>query len=151
MDSVMEQPPVVEGQDETNDMYNLAADELASKEMEAFLMSLEKNDIGDVLKKDLKKKLEVATTKLNDLFKQQQAISVEEEIDQAALDRELTLQTAALGEEKARGKADNMRNLLLQKRVVSLNNQVELSEQKAKSVTLQWLVLSFTNISSCQK
>lgn len=134
----MEQPPIAEGQDETNDMYNLAADELASKEMEAFLMSLEKNDIGDVLKKDLKKKLEVATTKLNDLFKQQQAMSVEEEIDQAALDRELTLQTAALGEEKARGKADNMRNLLLQKRVVSLNNQVELSEQKAKSVTLQW-------------
>lgn len=134
----MEQPPVVEGQDETNDMYNLAADELASKEMEEFLMSLDKNDIGDVLKKDLKKKLEVATTKLNDLFKQQQAMSVEEEIDQAALDRELTLQTAALGEEKARGKADNMRNLLLQKRVVSLNNQVELSEQKAKSVTLQW-------------
>lgn len=138
MDSAMEQPPIAEGQDETNDMYNLAADELASKEMEAFLMSLEKNDIGDVLKKDLKKKLEVATTKLNDLFKQQQAMSVEEEIDQAALDRELTLQTAALGEEKARGKADNMRNLLLQKRVVSLNNQVELSEQKAKSVTLQW-------------
>lgn len=134
----MEQPPIAEGQDETNDMYNFAADELASKEMEAFLMSLEKNDIGDVLKKDLKKKLEVATTKLNDLFKQQQAMSVEEEIDQAALDRELTLQTAALGEEKARGKADNMRNLLLQKRVVSLNNQVELSEQKAKSVTLQW-------------
>lgn len=134
----MEQPPIAEGQDETNDTYNLAADELASKEMEAFLMSLEKNDIGDVLKKDLKKKLEVATTKLNDLFKQQQAMSVEEEIDQAALDRELTLQTAALGEEKARGKADNMRNLLLQKRVVSLNNQVELSEQKAKSVTLQW-------------
>lgn len=141
MDDELLRAPALDSHGEaTLDMFDLAADELAAKEMEQFLMSVEKNDIGDILKKDLKKKLEAATAKLNDLFKQQQALSVEEEFDQSALEKELTLLAAAQGEEKARGKADQLRNLLLQKRVTTLNNQVELSEQKARSVTIQWLV-----------
>ena len=139
MDEELKRAPSTDNHgDSTIDMFDLAADELAAKEMEQFLMSVEKNDIGDILKKDLKKKLEAATAKLNDLFKQQQALSVEEELDQSALEKELTLLAAAQGEEKAKGKADHMRNLLLQKRVTALNNQVELSEQKARSVTIQW-------------
>ena len=127
--------------DETNELYNLSADEEAVDEMEAFLDSLEKTDIGEILKKDLKKKLEFATTKLSDLFKKQQELNVEEEeLEQVETEKDPAIQTTIqqTNEEKAPKKQDNLKQLMLQKKVQSLNNQVELADQKARSVTIQW-------------
>ena len=128
--------------DETNELYNLSADEEAADEMEAFLNSIEKTDIGEILKRDLKKKLEFATTKLSDLFKKQQELNVEEEeLEQVATEKDPTIQTTIqqqTNEEKIPKKQDNLKQLMLQKKVQSLNNQVELADQKARSVTLQW-------------
>lgn len=128
--------------DETNELYNLSADEEAADEMEAFLNSIEKTDIGEILKRDLKKKLEFATTKLSDLFKKQQELNAEEEeLEQVETEKDPTIQTTIqqqTNEEKIPKKQDNLKQLMLQKKVQSLNNQVELADQKARSVTLQW-------------
>lgn len=132
-------PPVEVDHDETNEMYNLAADEAASKEMSEFLETLEKDNMGEVIKTTLHKKLEFATSKLAELFKKQQDLAVEEEMDILELQKEATIANAtAQSEEKTNKKQDNMKQLMLQKKVNALNNQVELSEQKARSVTVQW-------------
>lgn len=135
-------PPVEQENDETHEMFNLSADEEAAKEMEEFLAAVEKEDISEAIRQGLKKKLESATTKLSELFKKQQELNAEEEMEvRAELEKELTLQTAAAGalaEEKQAKKQDNMKLIMLQKKATALTNQVELSEQKARSVTLQW-------------
>lgn len=139
MEEAIYNPPVEENHDETNEMYNLAADEAASNEMSEFLETLEKDKVGDVLKITLQKKLEFATSKLSELFKKQQELAVEEEMDIIELQKEVTIATVnAQNEEKTNKKQDNMKQLMLQKKVTALNNQVELSEQKARSVTIQW-------------
>jgi hypothetical protein len=137
-------PPVEDDNDETHEMFNLSADEEAADEMESFLAQLEKDDISDVIRKGLKRKLEVATTKLADLFKRQQELNAEEEEQvRAELEKELhalSQQHAASAPENDRQarKQDQMKQIMLQKKVTVLTNQVELSEQKSRSVTLQW-------------
>jgi ribosome-associated toxin RatA of RatAB toxin-antitoxin module len=155
MDEKEDQPPADEDEyvpsvreeepsDETNEMYNLSADEAAADEMETFLASLEKSDTGAELRKELKAKLEVASTKLADLFKKQQLLNEEEErAAQEAIEKELQqaqkempVQTQA--EEKTAKKQDTLKYIMLQKKANSLMNDVELAEQKSRSVTLQW-------------
>jgi hypothetical protein len=154
MDEKADQPPVDEDEyvptvreeepsDETDEMYNLSADEAAADEMESFLESLEMNDAGAELRKELKAKLEVASTKLADLFKKQQLLQEEEELAaQAAIEKELQQAQAALpqaqAEDKNAKKQDTLKYILLQKKANSLINDVELAEQKSRSVTLQW-------------
>lgn len=139
MEEEIYNPPPEVDHDETHEMYNLAADEQASKEMSEFLETLEKDNLGDVIKTALQKKLEFATSKLSELFKKQAELAAEEEMDILELQKEATLATAtAQIEEKTNKKQDNMKQLMLQKKVTALNNQVELSEQKARSVTVQW-------------
>ena len=135
------EPPSNDDHDETNEMYNLAADEEAAKEMEEFLEALEKNDVSGAIKREMKRKLEATTVKLSGLFKEQRELIVEEEEEEpapVALVKQPSMTAAAALEEKSNRKQDHMKQLLLQKKVTMLDNQVELSQQKARSVTAQW-------------
>lgn len=146
INSELYNPSVEEENDETHEMFNLSADEEAAEEMATFLAELEKDDISEAIRQGLKKKFEVATTKLSGLFKKQQELIAEEEQEvRAELEKELHQLSQqqhagdiSIEDEKKAKKQDHMKQIMLQKRVAALTNQVELADQKSRSVSMQW-------------
>jgi hypothetical protein len=136
------------GDDETHEMHSVALEEQAAKEMEEFLETLEKENLAETIKLSLQKKLEAATTKLAGLFEKQRELSMEEEVDQLELMKIATLANATSGAEveksNANRKQDNMKQIMLQKKINALDNKLELAEQKAHSLTMQWYVFCST-------
>ena len=130
--------------DETNEMYNMSGDEDAAKEMAMFLESIEKNDLTDAIKQTLKAKIENATVKLTGLFERQRTLSLEEEAGHLEKDANNRLASdtanAAAAEDKnvQKQNANNVKNIMAQKKVNTLEEQLEMAEMKARTVTVQW-------------
>ncbi|KAJ1399100.1 hypothetical protein B484DRAFT_438265, partial [Ochromonadaceae sp. CCMP2298] len=128
--------------DQVVDKFNIASDEDAEKELALFLESLDKNDLGSAIKLELRKKLEAATSKLATIFDKQRALLEEEEDDQEANLLEAQSKTAsatAVAEEsRTNRKAEQAKNVALTKKNSVLSRQVQLAEQKSRSVTVQW-------------
>jgi hypothetical protein len=124
--------------DEMDDKYSIAVEEDAAKELGLLLESIDKNDLGNAIKKELRRKLEAATSKLTVLFDKQRALVEEEEFDPEATETTASVEEPPQSKSNRKGVPVEVKNIVLTKKVSALIKQVELSEQKSRSVTLQW-------------
>eukprot|EP00601_Ochromonadales_sp_CCMP2298_P032765 CAMPEP_0173368532 /NCGR_PEP_ID=MMETSP1144-20121109/25548_1 /TAXON_ID=483371 /ORGANISM="non described non described, Strain CCMP2298" /LENGTH=452 /DNA_ID=CAMNT_0014319713 /DNA_START=44 /DNA_END=1399 /DNA_ORIENTATION=+ len=118
---------------------NLEEDEDASREMEAFLAALDKNDLAEEIKREVKSKLQAVTSKLTTLFNKQRDLGQGEEEEVGAISTEALMRNPEDEDAlKLNRKQEQQKILLLTKRLNAQTKTLELTEQKTRATTRQW-------------
>ncbi len=121
-----------------NDL-NWADEEEIANEIASILRKLEESNVANTIKNAYNKKVEVSTARLAKLFEKQKLMTLAEDVDES-LNEILgnQLQQSNKGDDNGSSHKDNVVQMMLQKKIVNLKKQLDMSDQKARSATLQW-------------
>lgn len=120
-------------------VVNWREEEVIEREIEDLLSHIEKQNIAESFKKAVKEKIVKAVQKVAKVVAKSRPRTITEDVgDLSAASmlarndgpRETVVETA--------DKAESLAIILMQKKMINLRKQVELAEQKSRSVTLQW-------------
>lgn len=141
---------VVEEEEEeesyNHELYSTEEEEKALSEITLFLADLERDNVGEAIRSQLKRNLETATSKLSQLFdaqrgagsmmdmeqRQQQQQKQEGSISKEALMKELNQQGDATR------KQEFLKLVMLQRKNDFLTQRLMLAEQTSRNITMQW-------------
>jgi len=122
------------------ELYSTEEEEKALSEITLFLADLERDNVGEAIRHQLKRNIETATSKLSQLFDAQRAGSMmdmehrqqEGSISKEALMKELNQQGDATR------KQEFLKLVMLQRKNDFLTQRLMLAEQTSRNITMQW-------------
>jgi hypothetical protein len=123
-----------------HELYSTEEEEKALSEITLFLADLERDNVGEAIRHQLKRNIETATSKLSQLFDAQRAGSMmdmehrqqEGSISKEALMKELNQQGDATR------KQEFLKLVMLQRKNDFLTQRLMLAEQTSRNITMQW-------------
>ena len=128
-----------------HELYSTEEEEKALSEITLFLADLERDNVGEAIRSQLKRNLKTATSKLSQLFdaqrgagsmmdmeQRQQQQKQEGSISKEALMKELNQQGDATR------KQEFLKLVMLQRKNDFLTQRLMLAEQTSRNITMQW-------------
>eukprot|EP01034_Spumella_vulgaris_P021525 gene21525-27560_t len=119
---------------------NWADEEEIANEIASILHKLDESDVASTIKNAYSKKVEVSTARLAKLFEKQKLMSLAADVDESLNDMlHDQMHNQEADKSGAPSHKDNVVQMMLQKKIVNLKKQLDMSDQKARSATLQWV------------
>jgi hypothetical protein len=129
---------------------DLVEEEELGKEIEELLTKIENQNIAESFKQQVREKItkvvqkvaDVTTNKIKPIFDEQfdfQPPPKAPETSDEKRDTSTTNDAAATTKSSAEKIGDSVAMVMMQKKLATLKKELEVSDQKARSVTLQWL------------
>jgi len=132
---------ILSGEEEESfnlELYSTEEEEKALSEISLFLADLEKDNVSEAIRGQLKRNLNVATSKLSQIFDAQRAGSMMEhrEVDVSITKEALMKELNQQGD--ATRKQEFLKLVMLQRKNDFLTQKLMLAEQTSRNVTMQW-------------